>query len=70
MSPRRIVHLDLDAFFCSVEELKNPDLRGKPYGRRKARKRVALFLHLSYAARAFGVSSAMPTAGACDCARN
>ncbi|HML40657.1 MAG TPA: DNA polymerase IV [Bellilinea sp.] len=64
MSPRRIVHLDLDAFFCSVEELKNPDLRGKPFmvgGRPEARGVVS---SCSYAARAFGVSSAMPTSRA------
>jgi DNA polymerase IV len=58
--PRTILHLDLDAFFCAVEELHNPALHGKPFavgGRPEERGVVA---SCSYAARAFGVHSAMP----------
>ena len=58
--PRTILHLDLDAFFCAVEELHNPFLHGKPFavgGRPEERGVVA---SCSYAARALGVHSAMP----------
>src|SRR5512133_3986160 len=60
MTPRKIIHLDLDAFFCAVEELRQPDLRGKAFavgGRPNERGVVS---SCSYAARQFGVHSAMP----------
>ncbi|HJR80723.1 MAG TPA: DNA polymerase IV [Anaerolineales bacterium] len=58
--PRTILHIDLDAFFCAVEETHNPDLRGKAFavgGRPEERGVVA---SCSYAARRMGVRSAMP----------
>lgn len=61
---RTILHLDLDAFFCCVEELSDPTLHGRPFavgGRPEDRGVVA---SCSYAARAFGVHSAMPMSSA------
>ncbi|OGO13512.1 MAG: hypothetical protein A2Y53_05510 [Chloroflexi bacterium RBG_16_47_49] len=61
---RKILHIDLDAFFCSVEENNDPSLRDKPFavgGRPDERGVVA---SCSYAARLFGVHSAMAMARA------
>ncbi|MCL4393941.1 MAG: DNA polymerase IV [Chloroflexi bacterium] len=60
-APRQIFHLDLDAFFASVEVLLNPELAGKPLivsmGNPEGRGVVST---ASYEARKFGVHSAMP----------
>jgi DNA polymerase-4 len=64
MPVRQIIHLDLDAFFASVEELLNPELRGRPIVVGGSAQGRGVVSSASYAARRFGISSAMPTAQA------
>lgn len=60
MANRTILHFDLDAFYCAVEEHYQPELKGIPFAVGGAADSRGVVASCSYPARVFGVHSAMP----------
>ena len=63
-SARKIIHIDMDCFYASIEIRENPSLQGKPVAVGGRSSQRGVLTTCNYAARRFGLRSAMPTAQA------
>jgi len=61
---RKIIHIDMDAFYAAIEVRDNPDLQGKPVAVGGRREKRGVLSTCNYEARKYGLHSAMPTAQA------
>lgn len=61
MSTRKIIHIDMDAFYSSIEQRDNPILKGKPVVIARDAKERGVVTTCSYEARKYGVYSSMPS---------